>query len=90
VPPSHVRGAATRGFPTPHQLTDQVRVVADLLCDPQVVVRTERSRHRLRETQVPCSQMGRGCSRWRVRAVSHLNGGSGRRMVSWVCSVSHR
>jgi len=53
VPPSHVLGTATRGFPTPHQLAHHVWVFAVQLRDPQVVVRTERSRHRLREIQVP-------------------------------------
>jgi len=34
MPPSHVPGAATRGFPTSHQLAHQVRVIAVLLWDP--------------------------------------------------------
>jgi hypothetical protein len=60
MPPSHVRGAATRGLPAPHQLADQVRVVAVLLRDCQVVVRTKRSRHRLRGRLSSLFSEGRG------------------------------
>jgi hypothetical protein len=73
VPSSHVPGAATRGFPAPHQLAHQVRVVAVLLGDPQVVERTERSRHRLREAQVPV--LGRVAGRAQATRATGRTGG---------------
>jgi hypothetical protein len=60
VPPSHVLNAATRRFPASHQLAHQVRVFAVLLRDLQVVVRTERSSHRLTEIQVAVLSGARG------------------------------
>jgi hypothetical protein len=46
---SVVSGLPHESFPASHPLANQVRVVAVLLPDLQVAVRTERSRHRLRE-----------------------------------------